>query len=108
MDEVRPDLADLVDDPAAASSWTAWLRDHPDAAAEVDAARRVRALLVELQQASIAVPADFQARLMQRIRQDATVLELVDLGLAGLGRAILELLAALFALLPAPQPRPAS
>jgi hypothetical protein len=64
--------------------------------------------MAELRRAEIAVPDDFQARLMARIRQDATLLHLLDFGLGGLGQAILELLAAFFAFLPAPQPQAAT
>lgn len=108
MNDPAPDLTDLADDTSAAAAWEAWLATHPNEAAEVEAARRVRALMVELQRASITVPTDFELRLMQRIHQDTTVLRLVDLGLAGLGQALLELIAMLFALLPEPAPQPAS
>jgi hypothetical protein len=108
MNDRVPDLADLADEPGDAAAWNMWLAQHPREAAELEAARRVRALMVELRRASVAVPSDFQARLMERIRQDATLLHLVDFGLSGLGHALLELLAAFFALLPAPQPQTAT
>ena len=108
MDEQAPDLADLAEHASDASTWDAWLTDHPEEAVEVEIARRVRAFMIELQRADIAVPADFQERLMLRIRQDATLLHLLDLGLGGLGHAILELLAAFFAFLPAPRPQAAT
>ena len=100
----QPNLADLADGTLAGPEWDAWLDAHPEAAREVEVARRVRLLLAELRAASIAVPAGFEARLMQRVREDQTLFDLLDLGLAGLGQAILEFLDAIFGMLPAPQP----
>ena len=97
-------LADLADGTLAGPEWDAWLAANPDAAAEVAIARRVRALMVELRAAAIVVPAGFEARLMERVREDTTLLDLLDLGLMGLGRALLELLDAFFGMLPAPEP----
>jgi hypothetical protein len=99
-------LTDLADGTLAGPEWDAWLAAHPDEAAEVAIARRVRALMLELQAAAIPVPAGFEARLMARVREDTTLLELLDLGLAGLGRVLLDLLDALFGLFSA-QPAPA-
>ncbi len=87
--------------------WDEWLAAHPDAAAEIEIARRVRAFVAELQKRSIAVRPDFEARLMERVRAERTLLDLIDLGLSGFGRAILELLDALFGLLPTLEPAPA-
>ncbi|MFN8481193.1 MAG: hypothetical protein U0074_25640 [Kouleothrix sp.] len=53
---------------------------HTEAAAEVAIARRVRRLLVQLQAAEVALPAGFEQRLMDRICQDRTLLDLLDLG----------------------------
>ncbi|MBK9942418.1 MAG: hypothetical protein U0Z44_18945 [Kouleothrix sp.] len=100
-------LNDLVDGTLAGPQWDAWLAAHPEAAAEVAIARRVRLLLERLRAAEIAVPDGFEARLMARIHEDRTLLELIDLGLTGLGRALLELLNILFSLLPASQPQAA-
>ena len=97
-------LTDLADGTLAGPEWDAWLAAHPDAAAEVAIARRVRALMIELRAASVAVPADFEARLMQRVREDVALLDLLDLGLAGFGRALIELINALLGVLPEPQP----
>jgi hypothetical protein len=63
----------------------------------------VRAYVIRLREDGIKVPADFEANLLERIRADATLLDLLDLGLAGLARAVLEILNALFGLLPAPR-----
>jgi hypothetical protein len=104
MDAVN--LTDLVDEVLAGPEWEAWLAAHPDAAAEVAVARQVRAWMAELQAAAIPVPAGFEARVLARVRADATLLDLVDLGLAGVGRALLEILALFFSLLPEP-PAPA-
>ena len=43
---------------------------------------------------------------MARLRQDRTLLELLDLGFFSAGRALIELLNILLSLLPAPQPAP--
>lgn len=107
MDNV--DLTDLVDGILAGPEWDAWLAAHPAAAAEVAVARRVRAWMAELQAAAIPVPAGFEARVLAQVRADATLLNLVDLSLAGVGRALLEILALFFSLLPeAPAPAPAA
>jgi hypothetical protein len=97
------DLTDLVDNPPTGPEWDAWLASHSELASEIDIARRVRAFVAELQNASINVPPDFEMRLMERVRADRTLLDLLDLGVGGCARAILELLNALLNLLPAPQ-----
>ena len=97
-------LADLADGTLAGPEWEAWLAAHPDLAAEVAAARQVRALLGELRSVPIAVPADFEAVLMARIGRDVTFLGLLDLWLSGFGRALLDLLDALFDAPPSPVP----
>jgi hypothetical protein len=95
-------LTDLADGTLAGPEWEAWLAAHPDLAAEVAAARQVRALLGELRTVPIALPADFEAVLMERVRRDATFLGLLDLWLLGFGRALLDLLNALFGAPPTP------
>ena len=97
-------LADLADGTLAGPEWEAWLAAHPDLAAEVAAARQVRALLGELRSVPIAVPADFEAVLMARVGRDATFLGLLDLWLSGFGRALLDLLDALFEVPPSSAP----
>jgi hypothetical protein len=99
-------LADLADGTLAGPEWDAWLAAHPEAAAEVAIARRVRELLRELEAASIAVPEGFDERLMARLRQDRALLDLLDLGLSGVGRTLIELINLLLSLLPAPPPAP--
>lgn len=101
------DLAALADGTLSGPTWDAWLAAHPEAAAEVALARRVRALLVDLHARAIPVPADFQARLLQRVHADTTLLDLLDLGLAGLGHAAFELLLLLLDLLSPAPPHPA-
>ncbi len=90
------DLTDLVDGTLARPEWEEWLAAHPDLAAEVAVARQVRALLGELRAVPIALPADFEVALMERVRRDATFLSLLDLWLAGFGRTLLELFEVLF------------
>jgi hypothetical protein len=107
-DDTWPDLADLAEGTLAGTEWDAWLAAHPDAAAEVEIARRVRLLMRALSEAAIVVPEGFEARLMARVREDRTLLDLLDLGVSGVGRALIELINLLLALLPAPQPAAAS
>ena len=89
-------LADMADGELAGPAWETWRASHPDEAAEVAAARRVRLLLAELRTVPVMLPADFEARLMERVRRDATFLDLLDLWLAGWGRVLLEVLDLLF------------
>ena len=98
---------DLADGTLAGPEWEEWLAAHPDLMAEVAVARQVRALLLELRAVPIALPVDFEAALMERVRRDATLLGLLDLWLAGFGRALLELLDAFLGAPPAPEPTPA-
>lgn len=103
------DLADLIGGAAAGSPGEAWLAAHPAEASEVEIARRVRLLMGELRAASVEVPEGFEARVMKRVSEDVTLLNLLDLALSGVGAAILELLAIIFDLLPASRPaRPAT
>ena len=99
-DEIQAtDLADgLVGDAESA----AWLAAHPETVAEVEIARRVRALLAELRAIEIQVPEDFAVRLMERVRGNEAMLNLLDLWLSAFGHALLELLDAFFDLLPQP------
>ena len=103
-EDSEPDLADLAEALLAAPAWDAWLAAHPDAAEEVAIARRVRAFMHRLQASEVAVPEGFEERLMARIREDRTLLDLLDLGLTGVGRTLIELLNLLFSLLPGPEP----
>jgi hypothetical protein len=100
-------LADLADGALAGPEWEAWLAEHPDEAAQVEIARRVRALIAELRAAEVEVPVGFEARLLARLREDTTLLDLLTLSFNGAGQALLELIDALLNLLPAPAPRPA-
>lgn len=97
---------DMADETLAGPDAEAWLAAHPEAAREIEIARRVRALLAELRAASVPLPADFEARVMERVRADTTWLELVDLWLSGAGRALLELVTVLFGLFPEREPVP--
>lgn len=105
--DMNIDLAALADGTLAGPEWDAWLAANPDLAAEVEIARRVRALVGELRGVMIEVPPDFEVRLLERVRQDAALIDLLDLGLAGLGQTIVELLELLLSFLPGPQPAPA-
>jgi hypothetical protein len=105
-DNQAANLTDLADGTLTGPEWDAWLAEHPDAAAEVMVARRVRLLMRDLAEAAISVPDGFEERLMARLRQDRTLLDLLDLGFFSAGRALIELLNILLSLLPAPPPAP--
>ncbi len=70
------------------------------AAAEVEISRRVRLLMINLRQAEIEVPADFEAKLMARISEDATLLYLLEFYLTVFGQTLVELINVLFSLFP--------
>ena len=99
-------VADIVDGTRSGPEWDAWLAARPEATAEVAIARRVQALMRELAAASIVVPPGFEARVLERVRADSTLLDLLDLALGALGRTMLELFAAIFGILPSQAPAP--
>ncbi len=96
-------LTDLADGTLTGPEWEAWLQAHPEEAAEIEIARRVRRVMIELQAMDVVVPAGFEARLLARVHEDVTLLDLLDLGLGGLGYALIEFLNTLFGAFPAPQ-----
>ncbi|GEM_PF-1493660 len=96
----------LVDEPEDSPEHSAWLLEHPVEAAEIAMARRVHVLLAELRAIPVTVPPDFEARLLDRCRQDTTIIHLLELWLARGSRALLELLAAIFNSLPGLLPVP--
>lgn len=97
-------LTDLADALLAGPEWERWLAEHPEAAAQVLVLRQVRTLMADLRSSPVDVPDDFEARVMARVRGDATLRALLELSLPQLGAALLELLSALFGLLPQPAP----
>lgn len=103
-DEALSALIELAEGAQTDAEWEALLANRPELAAEIRIARKVRALLLQLNTEAITVPADFEARLFARLRADTALLPLLDLGLAGFGRVLLELLDLIFGLLPQPQP----
>jgi hypothetical protein len=48
----------------------------------------------------VTLPADFEARLLARVRADVTLLDLLNVGLSGFGRTLLDLINMLIGLLP--------
>ena len=52
-DNQAVNLTDLADGTLAGPEWDTWLAAHPDAAAEIAVARRVRALMRDLAAAAI-------------------------------------------------------
>jgi hypothetical protein len=97
------DLTALADGTLAGPEWDAWLAAHPEAAAEVAIARRVRAIVTQLQYADIVLPPHFEARVMERVRSNSALLDLLELSLANVGHVLLEILAFLFGGLPEPR-----
>lgn len=93
-------VTDLVEGNQTDEEWAALLAADPELAREVEVTRRVRALVQQLHTATIALPDDFEARLMERVRADVTVLDMLELWFGGASRALLDLLGALFGLLP--------
>jgi hypothetical protein len=81
--------------------------DVDDALRQIEIVRRVRDLMTVLSQAEIKVPDGFEGRLMARVSQDQTLLEMLELYVTGFGFALIELLNALFSLVPDPEPEPA-
>lgn len=75
--------------------------DVEKAAVEVEVARRVRGLMLNLRQAEVEIPADFEAHLLERVRGDQTLLDLLELHLTGFGGVLVELINAFFSFLPA-------
>lgn len=99
MSDSDPSLyTDLADGGLSGEVWEAWQAENPEAAAEIERARRVRALIGRLREAQYEVPEGFEERVLARVRADATILTLLDFGLAGVGRMLIDLLNALFGL----------
>lgn len=105
FEESQPNVTDLADGSLAGPEWEQWLQAHPEEAIEIEIARRVRQLMRELARAEVVVPPDFEVRLMARIREDRTMLHLLDLLLVDVGGALIELINVLLSLLPAPPPQ---
>lgn len=99
--EQAAQLTDLADDALVGAEWQQWLREHPQAALEVQAAQQARSIVAELRAAPIAVPDDFAAHVMGRVRGNATLQDLLQLSLPHFGGVALELCALLFGSLPA-------
>ena len=57
------------------------------AATEVEIARRVRGLVLAMRFAEAEVPEDFEARLLERVRADQTLLDMLELYVGGFGGA---------------------
>ena len=70
------------------------------AAVEVEIARRVRVLMFGLKLAEVEILADFEARLMARVSEDATLLNLLEVYLTGFGQTLVALINLLFGLFP--------
>lgn len=108
MDEPEREaqLTDIADELLAGPEWERWLAERPEAAAEVALLRQTRLLLADLRSKEVALPPDFEARVLAQLRRDATLRALLSFGLPQLGAALLEFLSALFGLLPQPADEP--
>ena len=100
-------LADLANEEAAGEDLRNLLATRIKsaeavelAAKEVEISRRIRLLMINLRQAEIEVPADFEAKLMARVSEDATLLSLLEFYFTAFGKTMVELLNALFSLFP--------
>ncbi len=102
-DDIITIVTNIADGELGGEEWEGWLIDHPEAALDVETMRRVRAIVGTLRAQESALPPDFERRLLAAVAADTTLLNLIDLGLSGIGRALLELLAALFSFAPATQ-----
>lgn len=103
-------LADLANEDAAGEDLRSLLATRIAsaeavelAAKEVEISRRIRLLMLNLRQAEIEVPADFEAKLMARVSEDATLLSLLEFYFTAFGKTMVELLNALFSLFPEAQ-----
>lgn len=104
MMPVKNDLSAAEAAELSELAWQQWAAMNSDQEQEVLISRQIRWVMLQLRSASVEVPAGFEVRLMERLREETTIIDLIDLGLGGLGRAFLELLVALVGLLPQPQP----
>lgn len=93
------DLADgALEEPSAE-----WLAAHPEAARQIAVARQVSLMMLELRGATLTVPPDFEARLLARIREDSTLLNLLEMSLDGFGHTLQEIISLLLNLIFPPQ-----
>jgi hypothetical protein len=93
-------LAEVAEGVAPDADFAVWLAHHPDLQHDLTIARNIYALLAELREAEIMVPDGFEARLMQRLNQDAALHSLFDLGVNGMSKLLIELLTLMFGLIP--------
>lgn len=97
QDELQIDLADAI---LSGPDWDRWLAEHPAAAVDVLVLQQARQFVSDLRTRQVELPNDFEARLMARVRGDATARALLDMGLSQFSAALLEFVAALVGLLP--------
>lgn len=109
-DDRKPaELVDFIDEELSGPRWEAWRAANPEQAAEVLLAARVRVLLRRMAELQVVAPPGFEARLMERVREERTLLDLLELALSGVGAALIEILNILFGMAPeASQSQPAS
>lgn len=93
-------LAEIAEGDAQDPEVECWIAEHPEAAAEIELARRVHLLVTGLRAAEFEVPGGFEERLLARVHQDTAVRNLIDFGLNGVGALLLELIGLILGLLP--------
>jgi Putative zinc-finger len=92
--QLIPDLVDGTLSGAVLAEAEAALLECPDCRRELEIARQVRAMLIELQaqNVNLQVPAGFEARLLARLRTQNSGLELLDLSSKAFALWLLELI----------------
>ena len=91
------DLVALAEGTLSGPEWESWLTAHPTAAAEIEVARRVRALVAQMRSIEVELPTDFEARVLAQVGANTTALDLLELIFVGAGRTLRELLDVFFA-----------
>ncbi len=99
--QVLPDLVDGSLSPELLAQAEAALPGCPDCQRELEMARQIRAVLLSLQaeNATIHIPAGFEARLLARIRSRNAGMEILDLSSKAFAEWLVELLNLIGALL---------
>src|SRR6476620_8681865 len=93
-----PTYTDIAEGELTGPYWEAWVAAHPGSAEQIEIARRVRSLLLRLREAEIALPIGFEARLLERVQADTTLIDLLDAWFLGMGHAVIEILNLVFGL----------
>lgn len=92
--QLIPDMVDGSLPPATLAEAQAALAQCPDCQQELAFAQQIRAFLIDLQaqNATIRIPAGFEARLLARVRAQHSGLELLDLSSKAFAEWLVELI----------------